>query len=136
MIEDFAAVAFGGALGAVVRALLIRWTASLASLGSIRGIRFEPTFATILPNALGCMILGFYLFSPAFPSLPGGDEARGSLTLLLTTGICGGLTTFSTLCADGVRLGEGPGLRSALLYLAITLGTGFLAFNLFAPAGL
>ena len=129
MMEEFAAVAVGGAFGAIVRASLIHGIASLAAGGVRRRIRFEPLFATIVPNALGCLILGLYFHFPTLPQESAGPQWPD---LLLTAGFCGGLTTFSTLCSDASRLRCGRGHRPALVYLALTLATGFIAFNLAA----
>ena len=131
MIENLLAVAAGGALGAVIRASLIRWVAAHdTEAGSLRH-RLGPALATLLANLLGCLILGAWLqnpIQPAFPIPPAWAQ------LLVATGLCGGLTTFSTLCADTVRLHEETGRRTAILYLLLTLVGGFAALHLLLPA--
>jgi CrcB protein len=130
MIENLLAVAAGGALGAVLRAGLIlavaaraaRWT-GVASPGH----GFAPALATLLANTLGCLLLGAWLFA-SFPTAE--DLPPVWVQLLVTTGLCGGLTTFSTVCADTVRLREGASGRMAVLYLLTTLAAGFVAFHL------
>jgi CrcB protein len=131
MIENLLAVATGGALGAVIRASLIRWVAAHDSeAGSLRH-RFGPALATLLANVLGCLILGAWLqnsMQPAFSMPPVWAQ------LLVATGLCGGLTTFSTLCADTVRLHAESGRRTAILYLLATLVGGFAALHLLLPS--
>lgn len=89
MIKNLILVATGGALGSCTRYLLCRLAVS-----------FWPSAAgTLIVNLLGCLIIGlllgaaerWQLFSPA-------------LALLLITGFCGGLTTFSTFSADAQAL--------------------------------
>ena len=50
------------------------------------------------------------------------------LELGITIGFCGGLTTFSTLCSDAIRLANQLGSRAAGLYLAETIFLGLSAF--------
>ena len=50
-------------------------------------------FGTMTVNVLGCFIIGFL----SGISWNGGGWMNPSTKLLLTTGFCGGFTTFSTL---------------------------------------
>jgi fluoride exporter len=84
------AVAIGGVIGCV-----LRW---------VLAVFLNSAFPTIPPgtlaaNLIGCYIigvaLGFFTLYPAF-----APEWR----LLITTGFCGGLTTFSTFSAEIVTL--------------------------------
>ena len=88
--RSLVAVAVGGMLGC-----LLRW---------VLAIFLNNAFPTIPPgtlaaNLIGCYIigiaLGFFTFYPAF-----APEWR----LFITTGFCGGLTTFSTFSAEIVTL--------------------------------
>lgn len=80
----------GGAAGAVLRLLLD--TAAAARAG-----RRLP-WGILAANVLGSLLLGLL-----------HDTAPGWLVALAGTGFCGGLTTYSTLAADTVRLaGERP----------------------------
>jgi CrcB protein len=49
---------------------------------------------------------------------------------LLGTGLCGGLTTFSTFGYEAVRLGEdgGTGRARATVYVVASVASGLLAF--------
>jgi fluoride exporter len=90
MWRSFVAVAVGGMLGC-----LLRWF--LAMLMN----RYFPTIppGTLAANLIGCYIIGmaiaFFTTYPAF-----APEWR----LFVTTGFCGGLTTFSTFSAEIVML--------------------------------
>src|SRR5215217_258087 len=67
--------------------------------------------ATLLINAVGSLILGFVV-RVALGSTVLTSEAQ----LFLTTGFCGGFTTFSTFSYETVRLLEDGDYRRAGLY--------------------
>lgn len=77
---------------------------------------------TFTVNILGCLLIGF------FSSLP---STHGWLTpqvrLLLTTGFCGGFTTFSTFMkeSDGILAAHFP--ITLIAYLALSLAFGMVA---------
>jgi len=90
MWRSFIAVSVGGVLGC-----LLRWVLALL-LNS-----YFPTIppGTLAANLIGCYIIGVAIaFFTAYPGF--APEWR----LLLTTGFCGGLTTFSTFSAEIVVL--------------------------------
>lgn len=107
-----AAVAAGGALGA-----LLRWgVAILATRWTAGGPWAHVPLGTVLVNVAGTFALAWLLSAGA---------ARGigspGLRLFLGTGLLGALTTFSTfgLDAHGLALGGRPGQAS--LYVGGTL---------------
>lgn len=97
-------VAVGGAVGAVLRHLL-----SQPPLGMLRGV--------LLVNVLGAAALG---------ALVGmADRVPGWAFLLLGTGVCGAMTTWSTLAVQTWELGKGgAGVGRAAAYLVSTLVLG------------
>ena len=109
-----AAVAVGGALGALARYLL-----SVVGLPTDAG-RFP--WGTFLTNISGTLLLGFVL-TLVIERFPPTRYVRP----FLATGFCGAYTTFSTLAVEAdllVRAGHTP---LALGYLAATSAAGLLA---------
>jgi fluoride exporter len=101
-------VAIGGAVGSVARFLL----------GAFVQQRAGTTFpvGTLIINITGSLLLGFLLrFALATPSITPGTRA------LLTTGFCGGYTTFSTFSYETVALIEENELGRAAIYVALSL---------------
>jgi len=101
------AVAVGGMLGC-----LVRWCLALFLN------RYFPTIppGTLAANLIGCYVIGLALaIFTANPALP--VEWR----LFVTTGFCGGLTTFSTFSAEVVTLLQGGRLAWALGAITVHL---------------
>ncbi len=109
------AVALGGLLGC-----LLRWFLALLLN------RYFPTLppGTLAANLVGCYVIGvaFAVFA-AYPGTP--PEWR----LFVTTGFCGGLTTFSTFSVEVVTLLQAGRLRWALGAVAVHV-IGSLAMTL------
>jgi CrcB protein len=117
----WSAVAAGGALGALVRGGVYRWGA--APLSHIEG-PLGLGRATLTVNLAGSFLLGVLV------ELLTGIPANDPLRIFWLTGFCGSLTTFSTFCADAIRLtaaqGRGPLLRYLLANGVLSL-VGFSA---------
>lgn len=89
-----AAVALGGALGALVRYLV---TVALAG-------RETPPGPVVIVNVVGSLLSGLAL----------GTVTDPVLLVVALSGFCGGLTTFSTLSVESVQLVmDGRGRRAA-----------------------
>lgn len=101
----FLYVGLGGALGAV-----LRYSFSFLPIASNK---------TIFINIIGAIVIGFVsFFSKNIKVL---DQR---LFLFLTTGLCGGFTTFSTFSLETVQLLEKEQYFLALLY---SIGTVVLS---------
>ena len=101
-------VALGGAAGAVAR-----WALLAAAI--------SPQFPwpTLLVNLVGCGLLGLLI----------GRRARPSTLLLVGTGLCGGLTTFSTFAVEVADLLRHAELVLGFTYLAASVVGGLAAFR-------
>lgn len=80
-------------------------------------------FGTMAVNVVGCLIIGF---------LSGLNWREGgwmspSAKLLLTTGFCGGFTTFSTFMNEGAGLMKEENYVYMMLYLFGSLALGLIA---------
>lgn len=124
---EWLAIAAGGALGAVLRAALIRLVAARAAGEARTGLGFGPALATLLANTFGCLLIGLWIGGVV--QWPAGPSSV-PVELFVVSGACGGLTTFSTLCADAVTLGREHGGGKTTTYLLVTLLAGVAAFNI------
>lgn len=93
-------------------------------------------WGTLTVNVLGCLLIGFLAGLP-WQGTAAGQGVLGhwlpkawispSTKLLLTTGFCGGFTTFSTFMNESsILLKDGHELHLAL-YIVLSLALGFAA---------
>lgn len=101
------AVAVGGALGAVLRHLA---SVSVAGRGRI-------PWGVLVVNVVGSFIAGLALGLPLDPVAQ----------LVLVSGLCGGLTTFSTVAVDTVQLVLAGKHRAAASSLSLNVALGIPA---------
>jgi fluoride exporter len=111
--RELAAVFVGGAIGTVARA-------ALSVLAAPDPQRWPwPTFAV---NIVGAFLLGYFT-TRLLERLPLSSYRRP----LLGTGLCGGLTTFSTMQVETVRMLEHRNYGLAIGYTAASLVAGLVA---------
>lgn len=80
-------------------------------------------FGTMAVNVLGCLIIGFL----SELNWNGIGLMSPSTKLLLTTGFCGGFTTFSTFMNEGSALMKEEQYVYMMLYLFGSLALGLIA---------
>ena len=99
----------GGALRFVISSLMKGWCAS------------SFPWATLTVNLLGCLLIGvtYGLFARH-------SSVSHALCLLLTTGFCGGFTTFSTFANEGVQMLQSGNLGAFATYVSMSLVLGML----------
>ncbi|WP_159941772.1 MULTISPECIES: fluoride efflux transporter CrcB [unclassified Nocardiopsis] len=110
MTGEFAAVAAGAAVGAVLRYatdLFLRDRTDMVL-----------PWGTLTVNAVGSLLLGFLAAGMSAGAVPGWA------VLVAGTGLCGALTTFSTFGYETLRLAESGARAYALANVALTLVAG------------
>ena len=76
---------------------------------------------TFVVNVTGCLLIGF------FSALNyGGGYMTPATKLLLTTGFCGGFTTFSTFVNESASLGKDGSMLLMALYVGASVAVGFV----------
>lgn len=106
------AVLGAGAVGAVLRYVLSR--AFPVRPGHLPG-------GILVVNVVGSALAG------ALIGLAERAALDGDLRLILVTGFCGGLTTFSTWTVETIELLDGGRWRAAVLNVVVTLALGLAA---------
>ncbi|WP_018927841.1 fluoride efflux transporter CrcB [Pseudomonas umsongensis] len=90
MLKSLAVIAVGASLGAWLRWLL--------------GMKLNALFPTIPPGTVVANMVGGYIIGLAIAFLAASPTLSPEWRLLIITGFCGGLTTFSTFSAETVAL--------------------------------
>lgn len=103
-------VMLGSACGGGLRFLVSRWLNEGSTM----------PWGTLAVNVLGCLIIGFVGSLPASGVSP-------QVRLLLTTGFCGGFTTFSTFSSESLSLLRDGHATTAMVYMGASLAVGLLA---------
>ncbi|MGE2712775.1 fluoride efflux transporter CrcB [Mycolicibacterium litorale] len=111
--RELTAVFVGGAVGTLARAALEELAAPDP------GHWPWPTFTV---NIVGAFLLGYFI-TRLLERLPVSSYRRP----LLGTGLCGGLTTFSTMQVETVRMLERGHVALAAGYTAASLAAGLVA---------
>ena len=116
-LAAFAAVGVGAACGA-----WLRWGL---------GVWLNPVFALVPLGTLAANLIGGLLMGVALGAIQIWPTLSPALKLLLTTGLLGGLTTFSTFSAEAFHLLQ----RGALGWLGAHLAMHVLGSVLMTWAG-
>ena len=103
-------IALGGAIGT-----LARYVTAVAAARLLGG---EFPWGTLIVNVVGAFAIGF-VQAIGLDAFAISDDAR----LFLTTGIMGGLTTYSAFSYESVKLAEAGAWPQAILYVAVTTVT-------------
>jgi fluoride exporter len=113
-----------GMAGALLRFGIDSWFAHHSSIRSVRAGgsgRLHWPCATLVVNVVGCFIIGM---AHGFTA---GQGLGAEWQVGLSTGLAGGLTTFSSWTTATIRLLSEERFGSAALNVAVNLGLGFAA---------
>lgn len=118
-MKELIYVFIGGGTGSVLRFIVSMLWKHFSLHPRYADVVFPwPTF---IVNILGCFLIGmFYQYSERWGLTP---EVR----LLLTTGLCGGFTTFSTFSYEGLTLINSGYYGTYALYLISSIILGVFA---------
>jgi CrcB protein len=114
MLKTLFIIAAGGGIGSIARFLVQKYS-----------YEFYPhpfPFGTWLVNLVGCFLIGIF-----YAVAEKGNILSPEWRLLLTTGFCGGFTTFSTFAFENVSLMKSGDFLYAGLYIAASVIGGILA---------
>lgn len=114
--RELAAIFIGGFIGALARAGLVELLPHQPS---------EWPWPTFIANLAGAFLLGYFT-TRLQERLPLSAYRRP----FLGTGLCGALTTFSTMQLELLRMLDGEHLGLAAVYAAVSVLGGFLAIAL------
>lgn len=113
MLKPILAISLGSALGAVLRWLL--------------GTKLNSLFPAIPPGTVAANLIGGYIIGVAIAYFAQAPEIAPEWRLLIVTGFCGGLTTFSTFSAEVVTLLQQGRLSWAMGAIAVHVTGSLLA---------
>ena len=113
MLNAVLAISVGSALGA-----LLRWQL---------GLRLNEVFPTLPPGTLVANIIGGYIIGVAVAYFANTSDIAPEWRLLIITGFCGGLTTFSTFSAEVVTLLQAGRIGWAATSIAIHVSSSLVA---------
>jgi fluoride exporter len=114
MLRQIMLVGLGSAVGGIFRFIMGKWIYFL----------YPQKFPlpTLIINILGCFLIGLlYGFSIKTGTL--SAEVR----LLLTTGLCGGFTTFSAFAYENIQLMKNGDYTMVLVYITASVVLGIVA---------
>lgn len=111
MIKSLLIVGTGSFIGGAMRYLLSTLMKSVCGQGFPWG--------TLMVNLLGC-----FLFGVVFAVFGKSSATDNTLYLLLTTGVCGGFTTFSTFANESVQMLQQGNTWGFVGYVATSVVAG------------
>ena len=110
MIKNLIFIFIGGGLGSALRF-------AFSVLVNEDQIKWIPT---LMVNLIGCTLLGLFF------GLNEKESFSNIWYLLLATGFCGGLTTFSTFSLEAFQLFKAHQITQGVIYIVVSIVAGIL----------
>lgn len=122
MARYIIAVFLGSGIGGVIRYLLSKFVNDVFTkpLISRTSILSDFPWGTFVVNIIGCFLIGM-IYGLIDKNVIMSQETK----LFLTTGFCGGLTTFSTFSHENLLLFNSSNHITLLIYAILSLIIGF-----------
>lgn len=125
MLKEFIIVGAGSFFGGGLRLIVSRFfdvhVTSVIARTQLPAACCMPA-GTLAVNVLGCFLIGFVT------GIPSGNAMLSPHTrLFLTTGFCGGFTTFSTFINENSTMMRSDSLTGIAVYILTSLAIGFIA---------
>ncbi|MBQ0062847.1 MAG: fluoride efflux transporter CrcB [Prevotella sp.] len=118
-MRELLCVFVGGGIGSAIRYLIsVIWQHLLLNPQFSNIIFPWPTF---IVNIIGCLLIGF------FYNYSGRCGMTHEVQLLLTVGLCGGFTTFSTFSYESISLIHSGHVSMCLIYIVGSFLLGIVA---------
>jgi CrcB protein len=114
MDRSFILVGIGGFIGSIARYLV-----AVAMSGVVSSSFPWPT---LIVNVAGCFLIGVF-----FAVSDRGSQLSPEWRIFLTTGFCGGFTTFSTFSYESLRLLQDGEYFYVAIYVLASVVIGLLA---------
>lgn len=112
MWKPVLAISLGSALGA-----LLRW---------VLGTKLNGLFPTVPPGTLTANLVGGYIIGLAVAFFAQAPDIAPEWRLLIVTGFCGGLTTFSTFSSEVVTLLQDERFTMAIIAIVVHVSGSLL----------
>ena len=117
MLKSLIFIGLGSCCGGMARYLLSRWITEV-SLSTF-------PFGTMTVNVLGCFAIGVF-----YALFEQEQFMNVYLKLFLTTGFCGGFTTFSTFMNENYLFAKDNNFMASLIYTGGSIFIGFIMLYL------
>jgi len=115
MIKTLTLIFIGGGVGSILRYLVNIWCADINA-------RMHYPVGTFIANIAGCFIIGF--LTALFAKYA---TASNDVKTMLTVGLCGGFTTFSTFSNESLGMLRSGNITMFALYIGLSITLGILA---------